>query len=169
MQWEEADFNGTDQAKAKYLHEEDYLGIGKTEEELAEWNNKIPESSGPIKQLKGSSSWSTFLERRKVDKTKMFGVKGAYEALRGDNTEELRWRDVFPINMKQMEEHFYQPERFQMAPHKPSALEKIKQATIFQMMLSIIKKQHTAEGMETIIKMAEYENSESEANTGKQV
>ena len=29
--WEEADFNGSEELKAKYLHEEDCLGIGRTE------------------------------------------------------------------------------------------------------------------------------------------
>ena len=31
IKWEETDFNGSDVLKAKYLHDEDYLGVGTTE------------------------------------------------------------------------------------------------------------------------------------------
>ena len=105
----------------------------------------------------------------KIAKTKMFGVDGAFEALKQDNVEQLTWKEVFPLQMQTSEENFYNPDKLQMNPFQPTAQEKIKQASVFQMMLSVIKKRHTAEGMETIIKMAEYENSENEASTGKKV
>ena len=169
IKWEETDFNGSDVLKAKYLHDEDYLGVGTTEEEVLPWNNEVPEATPAKLNARGSRPWKSYVEKTKVARTKMFGVEGAFEALKGDNAEELTWKEVFPLQMQQTEENFYHPDRLQMTPFQPTAQEKIKQASIFQMMLSVIKKQHTAEGMETIIKMAEYENSENEASTGEKV
>ena len=147
----------------------DYLGIGRTGEVVRPWNKKIPEATTAILRDRGTTPWKSYVEKMKIAKTKMFGVDGAYEALKADNTEDLTWKEVFPLQMQQSEENFYNPEKFQMTPFQPTAQERIKQASVFQMMLSVIKKQHTAEGMETIIKMAEYENSENEARTGRKV
>ena len=138
IQWEEADFNGSEELKAKYLHEEDYLGIGRTEEVVRPWNNKIPEATTAILRNRGTTPWKSYVEKTKIAKTKMFGVEGAYEALKGDNAEELTWREVFPLQMQLSEENFYNPEKLQMTPFQPTAQERIKQASVFQMMLSVI-------------------------------
>ena len=144
IKWEETDFNGSDVLKAKYLHDEDYLGVGTTEEEVLPWNNEVPEATPAKLNARGSRPWKSYVEKTKVARTKMFGVEGAFEALKGDNSEELTWKEVFPLQMQQTEENFYHPDRLQMTPFQPTAQEKIKQASIFKMMLSVIKKQHTA-------------------------
>ena len=106
IHWEEADFDGSEELKAKYLHEEDYLGIGRTEEVVRPWNNKIPEATTAILRNRGTTPWKSYVEKTKIAKTKMFGVEGAYEALKGDNAEELTWKEVFPLQMQQSEENF---------------------------------------------------------------
>ena len=69
----------------------------------------------------------------------MFGVEGAFEALKQDNAEQLTWKEVFPLQMQLSEENFYNPEKLQMTPFQPTAQEKIKQASVFQMMLSVLR------------------------------
>ena len=127
IKWEETDFNGSDELKAKYLHDEDYLGVGTTEEEVLPWNNEIPEATPAKLNARGSRPWKRYVEKTKVARTKMFGVEGAFEALKGDNAEELTWKEVFPLQMQQTEENFYHPDRLQMSPFRPTAQEKIKQ------------------------------------------
>ena len=90
--WEEADFNGSEELRAKYLHEEEFLGMGRTEEVVRPWNDNIPEATAAIINNRKGRPWKGYVEKMKIAKTKMFGVDGAFEALKQDNAEQLTWR-----------------------------------------------------------------------------
>ena len=76
IHWEEADFDGSEELKEKYLHEEDYLGIGRTEEVVRPWNKKIPEATSAILRDRGTTPWKTYVEKMKIARQKCLGSMG---------------------------------------------------------------------------------------------